>query len=147
MPPAGVYLSFNGTFHANNSIFFVTDIGNWAANTALQCITDRIPCCLSVNRPRVGEWYFPDKLQVPIKGNAETFYRNRGANGNINLNRLSSNVLSPSGLFCCVVPDANDTSHRLCANICEFHCITYYLVKILMVCVNFSSHDSGCQSP
>ena len=120
VPLAGVYLSFNGTFHANNSIFFVADIGNSTTNSSLQCITDRIPCCYG-DYPRVGEWYFPNKLRVPIRGRAATFYRNRGRDGNINLNRLSSNVMLPSGLFCCVVPDTNDASHRLCANICKFH--------------------------
>ena len=122
VPPAGVYLSLNGTFHANNSVFFVTDIGNSSTHSSLQCITDRIPCCRSPTyMSRVGEWYFPDKVQVPLLGSATTFYRNRGHNGNINLNRLGNNTLSPVGLFCCVVPDANDISYRLCANICEFH--------------------------
>ena len=46
------------------------------------------------------------------------FYRNRGYNddGTVNLNR-KVNVASPTGLFCCMVPDAVDINQILCADI------------------------------
>ena len=45
-----------------------------------------------------------------------TFYRNRGDDGTVNLNRLSG-IVMPTGLFCCVVPDSIGITNRVCANI------------------------------
>ena len=45
-----------------------------------------------------------------------TFYRTRGANGEVFLNRPSG-VESPIGRFCCEVPDAANTNQTLCVNI------------------------------
>ena len=110
--------------YANNSAIQITEIGetNTAmppppnSNNGLQCITDRIPCCASVFN-RFGQWYFPDGTLVPTQGEATTFYRNRGDDGTVNLNRLNTNVMMPTGLFCCVVPDAAGDTQPLCANI------------------------------
>ena len=46
----GVYLSLKGSVYANNSVIIITEIGaesdpDTATNEALQCITDRRPCC------------------------------------------------------------------------------------------------------
>ena len=56
---------------------------------------------------------------VPTQGGATSFYRNRGDDGTVNLNRLNTNVMMPTGLFCCEVPDAvmQLPDSRLCANI------------------------------
>ena len=54
---------------------------------------------------------------MPVMRGATSFYRNRGSNGTVNLNHLHSRVLSPSGSFCCVVPDAVDVNQTLCASI------------------------------
>ena len=121
----GVYLSLREIFYANRSIIFANEIGETDvdslspppnSNNGLQCITDRIPCCRS-HQNRTGEWFFPNGTVVPIRVNAETFYRNRGQDGTVNLNHLNTNVMSPGGLFCCVVPDATGINRTLCANI------------------------------
>ena len=58
---------------------------------------------------------------VPVQGTASTFYRNRGRDdGTVNLNRLNTTVVMPTGLFCCVVPDATGVMQRICASVCEF---------------------------
>ena len=116
----GVYLSLKGVIYANNSIIPITEIGetNTTSNTGLQCITDMLSCCA---RARIGEWNFPDGRHVPVLGAganmATEFYRNRGDDGTVNLNRIHSNVMMPTGLFCCVVPDAIGIMQRFCANI------------------------------
>ena len=109
----GVYLSLRGRVYANNSVIPITEIGetNTTSNTGLQCITDRIQCCRSPNT--AGQWHFPDGGNVPIQNDATTFYRNRD-NGVVNLNRLNTTIMSPTGLFCCVVPDATGSSQRIC---------------------------------
>ena len=87
---------------------------------ALQCITDRMPCCRS-SPNTAGEWFFPDGTMVPgqCTGQGTTFCRNRGEDdGTVHLNRIS-NVMSPTGLFCCEVPDATGVMQRICARVCE----------------------------
>ena len=115
---AGVYLSLRGVVYANNSAIQITEIGEThsTSNTGLQCITDRMPCCLTALN-RFGYWFFPDGTDVPVQGGATTFYRNRGDDGTVNLNRLNTNVLMPTGLFCCEVPDVAGDIQPLCANI------------------------------
>ena len=100
-------------------------------NNGLQCVTDRPNCCRA---GRIGEWYFPNKTRVPILGHgnyrATTFFRNRGdGDGTVNLNRVSNDVMSPIGQFCCIVPDSTSTTQTICANISEF--LSKYLIIIL----------------
>ena len=108
--------------YPNNSFIFIIDIGqtNDTSTSGLQCITDRKPCCKS-DPNRQGEWFFPDGGLVPRHGaiNVTTFYRTRGDDGTVNLNRVNDDVLMPTGKFCCVVPDATGISQRTCAIICE----------------------------
>ena len=116
----GVYLSLNGVIYANNSLISITEIGESNSYTSphqsneVQCITDRMPCC---RRFHLGEWFFPNGEVVPPQGAAVSFYRNRDEYGSVNLNRFNSGVIRPTGLFCCVVPDATNVSQMLCINI------------------------------
>ena len=116
---AGVYLSLSGTVYANNSVIPITEIGETidSSNTGLQCITDRMPCCATLPN-RAGDWYYPDGTAVPTMGGATSFYRNRGDDGTVNLNRLSD-TMSSTGLFCCQVPNATNIDPRVavCVNI------------------------------
>ena len=109
--------------YANNSVISITEIGETTttSNTGLQCITDRMPCCRAPPN-RAGDWYFPNgTMIVPSRdGGATTFYRNRGDDGTVNLNRINTNITSPTGQFCCMVTDAIDLLQRVCANISKF---------------------------
>ena len=138
----GVYLSLNRMFYANNSVIPITEIGetNTTSNTGLQCITDRRPCC-STHPNRRGEWFFPDGMTVPgPPGNPTTFYRNRGDDGTVNLNRLNTNVMMPTGLFCCAVSDALDDMQRVCATISELETNMNFRVVIALT----SSYQCHC---
>jgi hypothetical protein len=111
-------------FYANNSAIQITEIGETNPdinqNGGLQCITDRMPCC-GTTPNRAGQWYMytPDRTMVPVQSTAVSFYRNRGIDGTVNLNRVSG-VTMPTGLFCCEVPDATSVMQKLCASICKF---------------------------
>ena len=111
--------------YPNNSVILITEIEetNATSNNGLQCITDRMPCC-AAGGARAGEWFFPDGSLVPVIGRgqhrATTFYRSRGDDGTVNLNRLNSDVMMPTGRFCCVVPDDSSTDVTVCANIGEW---------------------------
>ena len=82
---------------------------------SLQCITDKMSCCSS--NMRAGEWYFPNASYIPKFANSDTYYRTRGDDGSVHLNRRND---SETGLFCCMVPDAMDDTQTVCANIGEF---------------------------
>ena len=120
----GVYLNWNGMFLSNNSAVYISDIGQ-SFNTRLQCITDRMPCC-ATSPNDAGEWFFPDDSG----STSTTFYRTRGDNGTVNLNRVSG-AMSPTGQYCCVVPDATGVMQWACAIICEsqsLSCFNFDLV-------------------
>ena len=118
---SGVYLALRGVFIANNSHINIRNIGQSSdsPNGALQCITDRMPCC-SIVPNRFGQWYLPDGHLVPVFTLTTAFYRSRGDNGDVTLNR-PSDVMSPTGQFCCAVPDATDIDQTLCVNIGMLH--------------------------
>lgn len=112
----GVYLTLNGRVYANNSVITKAEITETA--NGLQCVTDKMPCCQTGSR--VGWWYFPNGSVILEGGNHTTFFVSRGDNGTVNLNHVdSSNVSSPSGRFCCEVPDANGLNQIQCALLSE----------------------------
>ena len=127
----GIYLSLGGRIYSNNSIIPITDIigrGTSAvpSDNALQCITDKKPCCYEVPN-RHGEWYYPDGSQILYQSYAIEadlpFFRNRGDDGTVNLNRVNSRIMFTTGKFCCVVPNSIGVYQTLCA----------YLSKILLL--------------
>ena len=118
-----------GNIYADNSIIFISDIGeaqsHSAQNDALQCITDYKPCCTEriyiggefTRLGRPGQWFYPNGTNVVYSYYPVTFYRTRGPFGNVNLNRLNNSMFFPTGLFCCIVPDVYMVNTTLCANI------------------------------
>ena len=64
---------------------------------------------------------FPNaKIVGPFGYHPRHFYRNRGFNGEVNLYRVNSDVISPTGRFCCQVPDDTNIIHTLCVNVGEY---------------------------
>ena len=79
-----------------------------------------MPCCRGANAN--GEWLFPDdRSQVPLMSVTTSFFRNSGDSGEVNLFRLNSDVMEPTGEFCCLVLDATALEQTVCANIGELH--------------------------
>ena len=116
-----MYISFNGTDYADKSIIQITDIGQTDPHAGIHCITDRKPCCRN-SQFSAGEWLFPNGSNIPTQDSAAVYYRDRGDDGSVILNILSSDTALPllTGLFCCVVPDATDTTQTVCADISKF---------------------------
>ena len=107
-----------GAFIAKDSNVNIRNIGY--SNGALQCITDKTSCC---ETPTVGEWLLPSGASIQqTVSNGMEFYVTRGSSGEVWLNR-PSDVMSPTGQFCCRVPDATDTNQILCVNIGKHHII------------------------
>ena len=113
--------------YADKSVIQITEIGatdpysDTAQDDGIQCITDRMPCCRNPQFS-AGEWLFPNGSNIPTQEGAAVFYRDRGDDGSVSLNILSSDTALPllTGLFCCVVPDATDTTQTVCADISKF---------------------------
>ena len=114
-PCAGVYLSLGRTIISSDRIL-ITDIGE-GDDGALLCFTDLIQCCNSDSGRAEGQWLFPNGSSV-LAGSAEVigdFYFDRGPSV-VRLHRRN-NATSPTGQFCCEVPDATSTNMRACVNI------------------------------
>ena len=107
----GVSLLWRGVQYPNNSIVNIEDVGEGV--DAVACQTDRIHCCRDY---RIGEWYYPNRSNVPIEGRGALFYRNRSDEGLVLLHRRNHNIITASstGLFCCVLPDASGVIQTLC---------------------------------
>ena len=102
--------------YSSGSTVLRTDIGEGAA--ALNCTTDKVTCCTSLNGEiRAGQFYFPDGTQVPVLGpdpSIRTYYRTRGSSI-ISLNRRDYGL--ETGQFRCEIPDASGTTVNLFINI------------------------------
>ena len=98
-----VSLSLGTTPLVNNSVVVITDIGEAAAGASpLICTTTFTPCC-STPPNRHGEWYYPNGTRVPNNAAGQDFYRGRGDNGTVRLQRRN-NAMSPLGTFYCELP-------------------------------------------
>lgn len=123
---------------SNNSVIFINEIGesmydymycnsyysyydhdhyydDRKTKNGLQCVTDRKPCCRAPYK--AGQWFFPNGTKVPGRDYSIGFHKNRGYDGTVNLNRPNTTIMSPTGLFCCTIPDAQGINQTLCANI------------------------------
>ena len=81
------------------------------SDTAVLCMTDKEGCCRDPPG-RAGEWYFPNNDSFENMASGRDFYRDRGQ-GVVRLNRRN-NAMMPTGSFCCIIPDRNNVSRRLC---------------------------------
>lgn len=127
-----------GVVYGNNSVISINDIGETDNNSpqpmynnALQCISDRTPCCRFDTM--LGEWYFPNMSLVPghlLRG-AGGYYRNRGRNdGTVNLNRASTDIISPTGRFCCRIPNTTNATVTLCAIVGKYRIVLVYYTNL-----------------
>ena len=114
----GVYLSLRGRVYTSNYIYVdINDIGE-GDDGALLCITDLMQCCRgneTGGRGALGEWFYPDGTAVGIQGSGDDFYRDRGPSV-VRLNRRNT-ARSPTGQYCCDIPDTSNTQQRVCANV------------------------------
>ena len=95
---------------------------------------------------------------VPNNGAGEDFFRGRGDDQTIHLNRRN-NAQSPTGSFCCELPDDSDVTHRVCVSLCKqadtnilfsmLHYLEVCIVKSIVSIHNFMLYflffsHSGC---
>ena len=95
-----MYFEIGGIVYPNNSAIHLFDIGE--GDNALFCKTNRKECCRTPPN-RIGEFYYPNGVRVPIAKLLHGFYRNRGEQV-IRLNRRKG-ITSPTGRYRCAIPD------------------------------------------
>ena len=126
MHTTGVRLTLRGVWYHDNDVINIMDVGE--NESALICQTDLRPCC-KYSTFRAGEWYYPNGEVVPIEGKKRDFYRNRGDDGTVRLNRRN-NATYPNGIYRCEIPDhrgINQTLHI------DLKLVTYsYFGKLLL---------------
>ena len=155
MATVHVYLYLGSTnITTNNTEILITDIGEGGILPNLTCHTDLIKCCRNKDtggQGSLGAWYYPDGSMVQRRSQAEgeDFYIRRNASQLIGLNRReSTNSLSPTGSYCCVIPTLGG-ERTLCANIGE--AITHHYkihigendIFIVVVCLSLSPLTNG----
>ena len=83
------------------------------------CVTDLVQCCHTgvdtLGDTVLGRWIYPNGTDVPVMGEDFDFYHNRYRSV-VRLHRRND-IRSPTGLYCCEVPDATSTQQTVCANI------------------------------
>ena len=111
-----MYISLRNKTYLNNSNILITDIGE-GDSSALVCKTDLVECCeqnQTNNSIALGKWFYPDSSAVTSN---QSFYTNRDRSV-VRLNH-KGNSTSPTGKFCCEIPDANYTWIKMCVNLGE----------------------------
>ena len=135
----GLYLTLGGQLYHNGDSILIDEIGE-GDDGALLCVTDLIQCCHVIDTVApcgsraLGEWFFPNGSPVRFPGSGDDIYRNRGP-GIVRLNRRN-NTTSPTGQFCCVLPDATLTNMITCVNISEQRLLLLATIKFLW-CANY----------
>lgn len=122
-----VFLSYNNgesIVNTNNTEILIGDIGE-SNREGLFCHTDLLTCCRIADNVNgsgngQGEWFYPNgsviNRELIALTNGEGFYSQRREQS-VRLDRFqATNVLSPTGSFCCTVPTTvGDTI--FCANL------------------------------
>ena len=99
----------DGTFHSNNSIVLLSDIGE--GSNALFCLTDRIQCCTTESGLNQGGWRFPNDTSVILNDTNFLFYRIRGYSS-VSLNRKNE-AMGPTGTFTCRIPNSQSEANMI----------------------------------
>ena len=105
------YVSFSGDPLLNHGYVDLSLVGEAGdGSDSVQCHTDLMICCREIDsvdgvslpggdRPN---WFFPNGTEMDFSADGDDIYQDRGAQRN-DLRRRN-NVLSPSGIYRCVIP-------------------------------------------
>ena len=114
-----MYLYLHGRIYISNSSYIDIDDIAEGNEAALLCVTDLTQCCHedidTLGDAILGQWFYPNGTDVPVDGKGSDVYSSKGLSI-VRINRRN-NIRSPTGLYCCEVPDATNTLRRVCANI------------------------------
>ena len=101
----------------NNSVVDILSIGDAeTGGNPLVCATQFTPCCAEYFS-RAGNWYYPNRTEVPVMGAGYSFYRIRRDSGNGVLGGALMNrrfgAMGPTGIYSCILLDLNGVNQTL----------------------------------
>ncbi len=120
----GLYFTLNGTLYLPGDTINITDVGDNIVcgygfqdpGLSLVCVTSNVNtmCCRSSDHPgngSVGDWFYPDGTMVlSISANSTGDFNRSSHTQQIRLNRKIPNVMSPTGVYTCQIPDGSNPS-------------------------------------
>ena len=122
------FVPFKPDIYTDDSrVFSLEDIGELPSTSSapynsselgnvLVCRTDRNPC-RAFQPNRFGEWTH-NNTNIRIRGKNDDYFRTRDNVQQIHLSRRAMYSGSHrTGVFCCVLPDANSVTQRQCVEI------------------------------
>ena len=98
--------------YSRNVAVDLTEVG--ASSDALICLTTLMECCRGIDTNGVGSmgnWRFPNGSLVSSQSGGPSLSRSRGPSS-VLLHRIN-NAMSPTGVYTCEIPDANNTNTEL----------------------------------
>ena len=98
--------------YSRNVAVDLTEVG--ASSDALMCLTTLMECCRGIDTNGAGameSWMFPDRSLVPSQNDGSSLSRSRGPSS-VLLHRIN-NAVTPTGVYTCEIPDANNTNTEL----------------------------------
>ncbi len=135
----GLYFIFNSTEYLAGDTLPITDVGDsFLPNNktkqvdpgpSLVCVTSNVNtnCCRSAdhggNGP-VGNWLYPNGTIV-LSNNPNIDFTRSFHFQKIRLNRKRTDVIFPTGVYTCMVPDSSNTAtiHTATITLGECHCM------------------------
>ncbi len=115
----------SGTVYLHGDTIPITDVGDGFPDVSMNppdpgpslvCVTSNVNtmCCRGGDHPgsdSVGNWLYPDGTIVfGNSDNRDGDFTRSSHTQQIHLNRKSIDVVSPTGVYTCQVPDGSDTA-------------------------------------
>ena len=98
--------------YSRNVAVDLTEVG--ASSDALICLTTLMECCRGTDTNgagAMGSWRFPNGSFILSQSGGASLSRSRGPSS-VLLHRINS-AMSPTGVYTCGIPDANNTDTEL----------------------------------
>ncbi len=123
-PSDGLYFTLNGTVYLSGATIPITDVGDGFPGTinppdpgpSLVCVTSNVNtmCCRGGDHHgsgSVGNWLFPNgTIVLGNSANPNGDFTRSPHTQQIRLNRKRTDIMSPTGVYTCHVPDESNTA-------------------------------------
>ncbi len=138
----------SGTVYLPGDTIPITDVGDsFEAGPSLVCVTSNvnIMCCGGSNHNGsgpVGNWFYPDGAAVSqnnVKSNGN--FTRSSHSQQIHLNRKRTDVLSPTGVYTCEVPDESNTATTHTATVTLGECTPPQNFRFIVIIIK-EGYDS-----